>query len=370
MSVSACIDNVVVTPSTSEGLACAAADAPMHCTLVLLVLLGVHQAAVAFNATVYDARPSCAQKNGDAARFWAGDASVTWAHDHTPLADLRRKAWLEYSSAKDDPSAFCGIQPDELEGDPEFERRLELAMFPRQCRLQVLSPMEIVHHLAGMRLVFIGDSLMRQQAKSFRALLHPLMARYEQIEYEKTRHVDFFVASYGHKDRFELIYPRQLLDGFRTLELVDEYARNDTIILINQGAHGLRKDTVGLMQGAAALWRKRGGLLIWVETSPTHFPTPDNAYHGKHKGPKAIECQPIHDLDVAYKASPNRITTPAAEKAGIPILYIFNATAPRWDDHHGGTDCRHFCFPGPVDFWAQLVINRALYWKRTDEKKS
>ena len=105
---------------------------------------------------------------------------------------------------------------------------------------------------------------------------------------------------------------------------------------------------------------------LWVETPAQHFPFSRNGYFDLNMTSKYSACQPIPDLNVAYAMDwRNRIAEAILGPLGIPIIPLWNHSAPLWDTHvvtsvfwfirH--SDCTHYCLPGVPSNWPKVLLH-------------
>ncbi len=40
----------------------------------------------------------------------------------------------------------------------------------------------------------------------------------------------------------------------------------------------------------------------------------------------------------------------------VYAIDVYNMTALRSDGHRGGTDCLHYAYPGPIDWWNHFLF--------------
>ena len=116
------------------------------------------------------------------------------------------------------------------------------------------------------------------------------------------------------------------------------------------------KAEVKAVLGVAAPEHNRG-YLIFREVSAQHFNAPGGHFNLSRGDYNRWEgnatCSSDHTLASMWEHQRwNRVTVPAMESAGVPILRSWRPTSLAWDAHVGYGDCTHFCLPGVPDDWS------------------
>jgi GDSL/SGNH-like Acyl-Esterase family found in Pmr5 and Cas1p len=109
--------------------------------------------------------------------------------------------------------------------------------------------------------------------------------------------------------------------------------------------------------------------LLWMETSPQHFPnsTKDNGYFDDKLSAKYTTCS-AYENPVGYHNNDlrNRVAEEVMHAASIPILRIADSAVSQFDVHlgeadlrgHRHMDCTHFCSnAGIFKHWSNLLYN-------------
>ncbi|KAL4444044.1 hypothetical protein ABPG75_011781 [Micractinium tetrahymenae] len=109
-------------------------------------------------------------------------------------------------------------------------------------------------------------------------------------------------------------------------------------------------------------WRQQHALqlprLVWMETGPQHFFTPQGLYPGP-QAPKPYRCRP---LQAWYQGDPetragswrNAAVAPLVPRLADTHLRIYNASVPLWESHMPG-ECSHWCHPAAYELWVFLL---------------
>lgn len=137
--------------------------------------------------------------------------------------------------------------------------------------------------------------------------------------------------------------------------------------LFNFGLHG-SADTEKCLQrylAHAPLLISKGVHMIWRETIATQFNTTSGTYLPdlitKQQITKTAHCVDSDHLDtrLAWSESTNSRVTPLMLQHGIPVLPVWNATlnSPSSCRIGKGIDCVHFCEPGVVNYFTDLLLH-------------
>ena len=101
--------------------------------------------------------------------------------------------------------------------------------------------------------------------------------------------------------------------------------------------------------------------VIWKDTVPTHYSNPLGDFVG---GNPPFTCSPLgggyknlwHSPEghletwdpalssLLYGGTRNHATTQMLQAVSVPVISVYNQTAPLWQYHRDG-DCTHYCFP-------------------------
>ena len=139
---------------------------------------------------------------------------------------------------------------------------------------------------------------------------------------------------------------------------------NDTSIrtlVLNRGAHWSPTRTVvaelsALLDAVAAV---RPDVLVIVRDTPAGHP----GCSSKPQPP--LTSPPRHSLSWPHHwgefADQNEAVAGVVRaRPTVLLLAVEGMTAYRADSHPGGSDCLHYCVPGPVDAWVE-ALHRALW---------
>eukprot|EP00271_Cylindrocystis_brebissonii_P005275 TRINITY_DN17235_c0_g1_i1.p1 TRINITY_DN17235_c0_g1~~TRINITY_DN17235_c0_g1_i1.p1 ORF type:complete len:830 (-),score=50.50 TRINITY_DN17235_c0_g1_i1:449-2938(-) len=132
------------------------------------------------------------------------------------------------------------------------------------------------------------------------------------------------------------------------------------IVILNSGAH-YRSDDLYESGTRASLWYIRSklpkSLIMWRNTPPGHLNC--TAYDRPLDRPQNKSDLPFHWGDFARQ---NEIAKRLVKEVGGVYVDVATMSELRADAHFGTnyakkTDCLHFCQPGVLDTWVQLIYN-------------
>ncbi|CAI5962553.1 unnamed protein product [Closterium sp. NIES-64] len=159
-----------------------------------------------------------------------------------------------------------------------------------------------------------------------------------------------------------------LLDRSFDESWMDEIAaQNVSMVVINRGAHYIEDERFErqLQSTLLALRQAHPELLIIARNTPAGHP--GCWLHRKPLSKKLLEL-PHDDWHWDGFAAQNGIVRRLVEGVGgvymdvnaSTRLRVFGGTYVAGDGHVGRWDCLHYCHPGPVDAWVQLLFNLPL----------
>ncbi|GJP37757.1 hypothetical protein CLOM_g22174 [Closterium sp. NIES-68] len=135
-------------------------------------------------------------------------------------------------------------------------------------------------------------------------------------------------------------------------------AQNISVVVMNRGVHYIQDDQFQRQMWSTllALRQTYPDLLIIVRNTPAGHPG-----CWLHKKPVK---QPLHlphtDWHWDGYAAQNEILKRLAEGVGGVYMDVNASAVWRADGHVGRWDCLHYCHPGPVDTWVQLLHNMLI----------
>ncbi|GJP86222.1 hypothetical protein CLOP_g16272 [Closterium sp. NIES-67] len=135
-------------------------------------------------------------------------------------------------------------------------------------------------------------------------------------------------------------------------------AQNISIVVMNRGAHYIPDDQFERQMRSTllALRQTHPDLLIIVRNTPAGHPQ-----CWLHRKPvKQLLKLPHTDWHWDGYAAQNEILKRLAEGVGGVYMDVNASAVWRADGHIGRWDCLHYCHPGPVDTWVQLLHNMLL----------
>ena len=245
---------------------------------------------------------------------------------------------------------------------------------PSTCSYRQFSPSKFLELMRGRTLLICCDSLSYQMAVNLAGSLHSATT----VDYDKKEHFIYYpeynftlVNAYTNK------YPINNKPHTRnTLAEYQDFGNlrpNYDVMVINFGLHfnigGMHKLAPLLRAIAEEYIRDKDKLpfVLWKETTPQHYDNQDNhpaGYYSKEQDPMK-ECKPYANLNAA-RAADVRVTLPIEIllPAGIPIMYVYNATRTEWWAHVGKskawTDCIHFCDVAGVHMFMREILYNHL----------
>jgi hypothetical protein len=263
-----------------------------------------------------------------------------------------------------------------------------LKFTPNNCVLPEFNPYSFLQTLRNRRLFICGDSISLQfltmLACSFHGAVKDISYRPISDLREKTT---FQSGSSG-----EIYYPQTnttiIYSGSHINHIYNKpHAENSfkdyiqfgklfspyDIVLLNFGAHfDAPAKILNITRRLAEEYNQTRThhssthpILLWRETAPQHFHPSSNHLAvpmGYYAGSANQSCTPFTNYTRAYRDDfRNRISEKWMSKYSIPIMKIWNVSAPAWDQHYFSatkSDCTHFCeASGVYYYWRDLLFN-------------
>eukprot|EP00668_Euglena_longa_P011494 GGOE01013900.1.p1 GENE.GGOE01013900.1~~GGOE01013900.1.p1 ORF type:complete len:358 (-),score=23.99 GGOE01013900.1:175-1248(-) len=149
----------------------------------------------------------------------------------------------------------------------------------------------------------------------------------------------------------------------------------DSIVIANTGLHAhspkeLLKDVSTFLSSLSSPRFPRASrpTVLWFETIAQHFPGHPSGYYNTSRASQYHHCSPIIP-EVAYRLDwRNRVLEELLQKAGIPVIRLWELTATMWDAHvafsgrsdppFATSDCSHFCIPSITQQWAVALMDK------------
>jgi len=271
------------------------------------------------------------------------------------------------------------------------------------CHVDPMTPevvCNVLDELGADRIAFYGDSLTESQFQSFVNMMGPDNTR--KIESTTDRDVSDEIGlvcrrnKTGHEDETDddvivpIFYQRSMgeaahkqvesaYDFSEELNSFINQSEKRMLGVFNIGAHyhneTLYQEDLSKMLDLISAFDRNQDLYFFRTTSPGH------AYCEPRKPwdmdwTKGVETEPFSSIDemrwdnvVARRWNwekfqyHNKHTKDIMEEkhrtGKIPMVHIFdvyNMTALRSDGHRGGTDCLHYAYPGPIDWWNHFLF--------------
>jgi hypothetical protein len=251
---------------------------------------------------------------------------------------------------------------------------------PSNCKFKTLGRLEICKILGGRNILIVGDST---QATFHRTLLSQMLPQFMSeeedhdqfdpcpghciccIEQEKhpTDNVLPSKVMFIRNDYLSVTRTQHIPDGIkRNVELFEwlHYVTNDTILILNRGAHYVETPIVirELRQTLTTVRNHaRGALTLFRSTHGGHDPLFTGHRLVPLLRPQLYEGHPEWRWNDIPKQNRDIKRLIYDEFPGIVYLDITYLMALRPDNHIDGL---HYCIPGPVDWWVPFMYN-ALY---------
>jgi hypothetical protein len=256
---------------------------------------------------------------------------------------------------------------------------------PDNCELPEFNPYSFLQTLRNRRLFICGDSTNLQFFTMLACSLHGTV---KEISYRPARDPGDKTTFHGGSSG-EVYYPVTnttiIYSGSHIIHIYKkQHAENPfedyvqygklfspyDIVLLNFGMHApepskildITRKLAEDYQQTKIDYSSTYPIFLWRETSPQHFHPNDTVPMGYYAGSTEQSCHPLRNITQAYQEDfRNRISEEWMSKYSIPIMRIWNASAPAWDQHYSiGTknDCTHFCeASGVYYYWRDLLFN-------------
>jgi hypothetical protein len=132
--------------------------------------------------------------------------------------------------------------------------------------------------------------------------------------------------------------------------------RNIDIVILNRGAHYKPSDIViaELKKTFSYLRKNYPNVQIYWRDTPTGH---DGC--NQYRSAKPLETRPIKFIyDWSHFEAQNILIYQLIFEEFPEVIYmdVSKSTDLRADSHMGGEDCLHYCIPGPIDNWVQLLM--------------
>jgi len=237
-----------------------------------------------------------------------------------------------------------------------------------------------LHTLRGKRTVFFGDSVLRDFFLAIvRSLIdhmqtHSSKNQWKEYGFGRDKVGRTIEAQFSENVTLQFWWAPAILrahEDHSDPELSDDnvkYLASADLVIFNMGAH--YSDQGDLMAAISRYWdqalkqasAKRG--LVWMQYPAPHFPWGLGEFEDPQRVPSA--CSPAGD-DVSPVSSVRLSADRFFKDKGVPILELWNASRPLWNNHppsrenggseyNGAIDCRHWCSPGlNLYVWQRLL---------------
>jgi hypothetical protein len=252
--------------------------------------------------------------------------------------------------------------------------------------------MKFLARMQGKKLLFLGDSLSRENFLSFGCMLLVSTTATAEISSGSAGAGKSFqklhLPEYNFTVLFQLENEVPEIVGFLSYH---HFTAHDTVVA-NWGAWwNLEQDARSVMAIAGSRVYQQAKLqltaalgafneltsehrprLIWRESAAQHFDTPGGLWYSGEGMPRlaAGAClQGPLEEQMALGNWRNSAVEPILRKSSIPVLRVFASTAGAAEYHTGehpprranlppGFDCTHYYLPGPtVDHWTFVLFS-------------
>lgn len=233
--------------------------------------------------------------------------------------------------------------------------------FPFQ--VQKPNSSEWLRVLRGKRVVFLGDSLVRDFFLSFvRSLIdhlewHSDVSEWNGFHFGTKARGNMVKATFSEQVSAEFWWAMPTNSGRQWRDL-----RQADLVIFGLGAH--YTDQSLLMADISNYWAQalkqlagHGGL-VWMEYPSPHFPRGNGEYEDRLARPSCRDA----GRDVSVMSRMRLSADDFFVNEGVPILRTWNASRPLWNNHPESLefgqdlDCRHWCSPGlALDVWETML---------------
>eukprot|EP01040_Poterioochromonas_malhamensis_P013947 gene13947-15399_t len=255
---------------------------------------------------------------------------------------------------------------------------------PSNCALRSFDPLEFMDMLRNRQLAMIGDSITLQFFTMVVCSLHGTMTAQYHLTWKDVSYAFGPEVCRGvehcHLSSSSVFYP----DYNTTITIHFEYSSHsllvyyqqlrltsNDIVLMNRGLHlgnpfAMQKQVQNLFNEYLNIPESQQPMLIWRESSPQHFDTPNGFYN---KSSLYFPCHAYYDVTKAYVEDfHNRVVDQMfTYYKHVPIMRVWNVSSIA-SDHHvslqhridepGGYDCTHFCENSGVYYhWREILYN-------------
>ena len=314
------------------------------------------------------------------------------ALDGTPATRLRQarldllkvasECWALHGKWTFEPASFFNSTRGELSKQtcpmrPSAERQVEIghrwiptpsAACPPAYYRNAELVTRLLTHLHCHPLLTVGDSLSEQYTRT----LEDYVSSYAPAR--RLQHTFVYNAHLRLNENFQWAYPaknKSMLTPWAPLLKTHSYSA----ILLNRGAHFVPTDSVlpQLRETLAYMREHNPSALYLYRTAP---PGHDNCEAMMNHPPLEKPPTKISGFSWALMPPQNAAVATMIEQAfpDVVVVNVDNATALRPDSHRvaiqrrnpaGPTvpaafDCTHYCIPGPIDMWFEVVANLLL----------
>jgi hypothetical protein len=256
--------------------------------------------------------------------------------------------------------------------------------FPSNCELPEFQPLNFLHSLRNLRLLFCGDSATLQFFTMLVCSLHGVTPNIEYHLDQKPKYGKVFTSGEEGAIYYPLTNTTLIYSGSHVKSLYNashgenpfrDYIRFGKlfspldIVMLNFGLHfRWQEEFLRMIQNLVEDYNQTltpftRPIFLWREISPQHFnsSSPAGIYHFAAKE----TCVPHRNFTLAYLGDfRNRLAEQWMNKYSIPIMRINNISSTASVDQHFGLnahrlyDCTHFCeVSGVYYYWRDVLYN-------------
>jgi hypothetical protein len=299
---------------------------------------------------------------------WRYNRSVT-TFPYQPLGDYE---W----------EPLCVEQGREYKATGKVPEYLKYYWQPKSCQLAPFDPQTVCRLLHNKTIGMLGDSIMKQFSHSFRG--HMLGFNDDAVErLDDDDHLSTRVSLCPHdgESGAELLFVRwdKYLPEAEHRQVVARFVERSDVLVLNFGVHFLpwleyEKSMVDLVTTLEShlVDQHKKKKIYWRSTISSHKSDCGNATQPEVNRPTHMNEEwgadeiLLQDVGIVQPLLFNRSNNPLVSEM-TTVLRVDETTLRRRDGHrivghNNKTDCLHYCEPGPIDHWSELLYHHLLLW--------
>ena len=317
-----------------------------------------------------------------------------------------------FALSKYDCTALAFLRQQQMQPTPDARARIaeKVTFEATSCTLEHSDPSALLRKLAGLRIVFYGDSISKQHFISFVCHLWTAARRNAPTSWNPYARLPWLgrphskcagsssrghppgcgnVASGPHSDFFRGCVDFPVAETTTSVCYFQRFGESlieeppDIIIwnersLHSPSPHKFRAEITKVLERLAEITRDRSSplLTLYRESAPQHFPErfPNNDSglgSGDHKMYEndggllqKTCCADSVAVDIEVGSWRRAVELELILAAGLPMLRLYSASASYLSgrlSHPGLPDCSHWCMPGVPDHWTRLLFNALMH---------